>query len=152
MLVTSDGRRVLPEDDAFFVTLRDLAPGQEAVGFAVRNLGFIKFQALDWGVTLIELHPQSVDRRALLAAERRIGEWGTRMFLVNRLDDGKPSRIAISAGRRSPRCVRCAPRRRNPSRPSASFAEPQDFAKLLRSPDHPLADDPEMVRGFRRVR
>ena len=70
VLVSSDGKRALPEDDGFFVTLRDLAPGDDATGFAVRNLGFIKFQVVDAQTTVIELDPCSVDRRALVAAER----------------------------------------------------------------------------------
>ena len=68
MLVTSDGKRVLAEDDPFFATLRDLGRADDAVSFAVRNLGFIKFEVLDGRVVIIEIHPASVDRRALLAA------------------------------------------------------------------------------------
>lgn len=84
-LVTSDGIRVLAQDDEFFAILRRLAPDIDPLDFAIHNLGFIKFQVLDDGVMTIELDPRKLDRRAVLRAERLITESGARLFRVNRL-------------------------------------------------------------------
>src|SRR6185437_16191771 len=82
MLVTPDGKWVLPDSDDFFAALGDPAPDYDAVGFAVRNLGFIRFEALDRVVTEIELHPRNVERRALLAVERQLRRVATNLFRI----------------------------------------------------------------------
>jgi len=58
LLVTSDGR-VLPDTDAFFATLGRLVPGSDPIGFAVRDLGFVKFHQGDDAVTTIEFDPRT---------------------------------------------------------------------------------------------
>jgi hypothetical protein len=69
MLVTADGKWVLPDSEEFLAALGDPEPDYDAVGFAVRNLGFVKYQVIDRLVTEVELHPRNVDLRALLALE-----------------------------------------------------------------------------------
>jgi hypothetical protein len=97
MLVTADGRCVLPDSEEFFAALGDPDPDYDATGFAVRNLGFVKFQVLDRLVTEIELHPRNVDLRALLAVERLIGEAGTNLFRIRHLENEWQSEISASA-------------------------------------------------------
>lgn len=97
MLVTTDGKWVLPDSEEFHAALGDPNPDYDAVGFAVRNLGFVKFQVLDRLVTEIELHPRNVDLRALSALERLLGEAGTNLFRIKYLEDEWHSEISSSA-------------------------------------------------------
>ncbi|HZK92182.1 MAG TPA: hypothetical protein VFC56_18740 [Stellaceae bacterium] len=97
MLVTAEGDWVLPESEEFLAALGDPRPDYDAVGFAVRNLGFIKFQLLDRLVTEIELHPRNVDLRALLAVERQLGEAVTKLFRIRYLQEQWHSEISASA-------------------------------------------------------
>ena len=97
MLITADGRWVLPESEEFLAALGDPNPDYDAVGFAIRNLGFIKFQVLDRIVTEIELHPRNVDRRALLQVEKLLGETGTNLFRIKHLETEWHSEISASA-------------------------------------------------------
>lgn len=97
MLVTGEGKWVLPDSDEFLAALGDPAPDYDAVGFAVRNLGFVKFQVLDRLVTEIELCPRNVDLRALLAVEKLLCEAGTNLFRIRYLADEWQSEISASA-------------------------------------------------------
>src|ERR1700733_8234023 len=87
MLVTAEGSWVLPDSEEFLAALGDPHPDYDAVGFAIRNLGFIKFQVLDRLVTEIELPPRNVDRRALLAVERLLHDADTNLFRIKYLED-----------------------------------------------------------------
>ena len=97
MLVTAEGKWVLPDSDEFLAALGDPEPDYDAVGFAVRNLGFVRFQVLDRLVTEIELCPRNVDLRALLAVERLLCDAGTNLFRVRWLADEWHSEISASA-------------------------------------------------------
>jgi hypothetical protein len=97
MLVTPEGKWVLPDSEEFLATLGDPEPDYDAVGFAVRNLGFVKFQVINRLVTEVELHPRNVDLRALLALEHRLGEHGTNLFRIKYLEGGWHSEISASA-------------------------------------------------------
>jgi hypothetical protein len=96
MLVTAEGKWVLPDSDEFHAALGDPEPDYDAVGYAVRNLGFVKFQVLDRLVTEIELCPRNVDLRALLAMEKLLIEAGTNLFRVRWLADEWHSEISAS--------------------------------------------------------
>jgi hypothetical protein len=97
ILVTADGQCVLPDSENFYAALGDANPDYDAIGYAIRNLGFIKFQVLDRVVAEIELHPRNVDRRALLALERLLGEAGANLFRIRHLDTEWHSEISPSA-------------------------------------------------------
>lgn len=97
MLVTAEGKWVLPASEEFFAALGDPVPDYDAVGFAVRNLGFIKFDVLDRLVTEIELHPRNVDLPALLAVESQLGQVTTNLFRIKYLADDWKSEISASA-------------------------------------------------------
>lgn len=110
MLVTAEGKWVLPDSDEFLAALGDPEPDYDAVGFAVRNLGFVRFQVLDRLVTEIELCPRNVDLRALLAVERLLCDAGTNLFRVRWLADEWHSEISASAERTLARLRElCAP-------------------------------------------
>jgi hypothetical protein len=131
MLVTAEGKWVLPDSDEFLAALGDPSPDYDAVGFAVRNLGFIKFQLLDRVVTEIELHPRNVDLRALLAVERKLGEIATKLFRIKYLDTEWHSEISASTEHTLERLRElCAPVFEPP--PTDRFrVEPLDPAQLF---------------------
>ncbi|MGA8403029.1 MAG: hypothetical protein WB697_24290 [Stellaceae bacterium] len=97
MLVTAEGRWVLPDSEEFLAALGDPEPDYDAVGFAVCNLGFVKFQVLDRLVTEIELCPRNVDLRALLAVERLLREASTNLYRIKYRDNEWHSEISASA-------------------------------------------------------
>ena len=66
MLVASDGQWVLPDSSEFFAALGDSEPDYDSVTFAVKNLGFIKFQFHDQSLIEIELHPRAWNSILLL--------------------------------------------------------------------------------------
>ena len=97
LLITAEGACVLPDSEAFLGALGDPAPDYDAVGFAIRNLGFVKFQVLDRIVVEIELHPRNVERRALIALERLLEQTSTGLFRIKYLDSEWRSEISASA-------------------------------------------------------
>src|SRR4029077_5625360 len=97
MLVTTNGQWVLPNSEEFLAALGDPEPDYDAVGFAIRNLGFIRFQVLDRLVTEIELHPRNVTLPALLALEKLLGEVGTNLFRIKYLKEEWASEISADA-------------------------------------------------------
>ena len=72
MLVTPTGQWVIESSDEFLAALGDPAPDYDAASFAVKNLGFIRFQILDQSVIEIELHPDTVELPALLAVQQQV--------------------------------------------------------------------------------
>jgi hypothetical protein len=137
LLVTSDGRRVLPETDGFFTALARLVPGSDPVGFAVRELGFVKFQP-QGSVTIVELDERTVDPRALLRAERQIAECGAAAFSVRPLRAGRADGRSLSAADAVARLRQLLARPEQPAAAGRFAAEPHDYARLLRQTDDPF--------------
>jgi hypothetical protein len=138
MLVTAEGRWVLPDSEEFLAALGDPNPDYDAVGFAVRNLGFVKFQVLDRLVTEIELHPRNVDKRALLAVEEVIGQSATNLFRIRYLDTEWHSEISASPEHTMARLRElCAPVFEPPAT-QRFHVEPQDHAVMMCDPGNPL--------------
>jgi hypothetical protein len=138
MLITAAGQWVLPDSEEFFAALGDPNPDYDAVGFTVRNLGFIKFQLLDRIVTEIELCPRNVDLRALLALEKLLGEADTNLFRIKYLDDEWHSEISASAKHTLTRLRElCAPVF-EPVMSERFRVEQRDFASIFRAGDNPL--------------
>jgi hypothetical protein len=134
MLVTAEGRWVLPDSEEFLAAVDDPDPDYDAVGFAVRNVGFVRFQILDRVVTEIELHPRNVDLRALLAVEKLLGEVGTNLFRIKYLDDEWRSEISSSAEHTMSRLRElCAPAF-EPPKTNRFQVEQQDPAVLFDTP------------------
>jgi len=138
MLVTAEGKWVLPDSDEFLAALGDPNPDYDAVGFAVRNLGFVRFQVLDRLVTEIELCPRNVDLQALLAVERLLCEAGTNLFRIRWLADEWHSEISASAKHTMARLRElCAPVF-EPVTTERFHVEQRDFATLFRDADNPM--------------
>jgi hypothetical protein len=139
LLVTSDGQRVLPETDAFFTRLARLVPGSDPIKFAVGELGFVRFRPGDGGVMVIEFDPRSVDRRALLRAERHIRDCGAGAFRVRlanaaALGTDPPLSAAEAVGRLR---ELCGPPD-EPANTERFAAQPLSYASLLRKTDDPF--------------
>jgi hypothetical protein len=96
MLVTSDGGWVQPGSEEFFAALGDPNPDYDAVAFAVKNLGFIKFVVLDRLVAEIELHPRNVALPALHALEHQLLTSNISLFRIKYLDTEWRSEISAS--------------------------------------------------------
>ena len=138
MLVTAEGKWVLPESDEFHAALGDPEPDYDAVGFAVRNLGFVKFQVLDRLVTEIELCPRNVELRALLAVETLLCEAGTNLFRIRYLADEWQSEISASAKHTLARLRElCAPVY-EPTQTERFRVQERDFASIFRGEEHSL--------------
>lgn len=133
MLVTGDGKWVLPNSEEFLAALGDPNPDYDAAGFAVRNLGFVKLQVFDRTVTEIELHPRTVELPALIALEQLLDEVGTNLFRIKYLEDDWHSEISSSAEHTKARLRElCAPVFEPP--PAENFsAEAKDYDQLGRN-------------------
>lgn len=138
MLVTGDGRWVLPGSSEFLDALGDPDPDYDAVGFAIRNLGFVKFQVHDRIVTEVELHPRNVSARAVAAVEKLLSEAGTNLFRIRYLTDDWHSEIFPGADATMARLAElCAPVFAAPSG-SGFTVEPRDAALLFRDSENPM--------------
>src|SRR6266404_1275909 len=80
MLVTPQGRWVLPDSAEFPAALGDPDPDYDAEAFAVKNLGFIKFRVIERSIIEIELHPRNVKLPALLAVQQQLLSSRIRLF------------------------------------------------------------------------
>src|ERR1700730_10280559 len=82
MLVTPNGQWVLPDSAEFYTALGDLDPDYDAVMFAVKNLGFIKFQVIQHSIVEIELHPRNVELRSLRAVQDQLRSSKVNLFRI----------------------------------------------------------------------
>jgi hypothetical protein len=138
MLVTPDGQWVLGESPEFLAALGDPNPDYDSASFAVKNLGFIKFQILDQSVIEIELHPHNVELPALLAVQQQILTSRVRLFRIRYFDTSWHSEITSSAeGAMSRLSELCTPAFAPPTR-QKFVVEPRDYSTLLRNEASPL--------------
>ncbi len=131
MLITSDGQWVLQDSAEFLAALNDPNPDYDAAAFAVKNLGFIKFQMLGDAVIEVELHPRNVELPALLAVQQQILSSRVKLFRIRYFDTSWHSEITPSAeGAVSRLSELCTPAFAPP--PSHKFlVEPADYSSLL---------------------
>ncbi len=141
MLAGADGEWLLPDTPEFLAALGDPDPDYDAIAFAVKNLGFIKFQIFGQQVTEIELHPRNVGLPALLAAQQQVVSSPAKLFRLKYFEADWQSEISSSAehiiGRLSQLCAPAA--RADPGR---CVVEPQDFSRVFEEDDNwlrPLA-------------
>ena len=139
MLVTPDGQWVIEDSVEFLAAVGDPDPDYDAAMFAVKNLGFIKFQVLDSSVIEIELHPRNVELPALLAVQQQLLSTRVKLFRIKYLDERSwKSEILCSSENAVSRLSElCAPK--FAPRPGAKFlVEPQDFSNLFDTEESPL--------------
>lgn len=96
MLVTPDGKWVSPNTTEFYAAFGDSVPDYDAVAFAVKNLGFIKFQTVEQSIVEIDLHPRNVELGALLATQQQILLSPIRLFRIKYFDTSWHSEISSS--------------------------------------------------------
>jgi hypothetical protein len=138
MLVTSDGQWVLEDSAEFLAALGDPDPDYDAPLFAVKNLGFIKFQILDGSVVEIELHPRNVQLPALLAVQQQLLSSQVRLFRIKYFDTAWRSEIMTSAEPAISRLSELCARDAAPPSTDRFLVEPQDYLKLFQQSENPL--------------
>jgi hypothetical protein len=138
MLVSAEGAWMLEDSAEFQEALGDPEPDYDAAGFAVKNLGFIKFQILDNSIIEIELHPRNIEIPAMLAVQQQIVKSHIKLFRIKYLDTSWKSEIICSAELAVARLSElCAPK--FALSPEDSYlVEPQDYLKLFESDHGPL--------------
>lgn len=97
ILVTPDAQWVLPDTPEFFEALGDPNPDYDSIAFAVKNLGFIRYQVLGSSIVEIELHPQNVELPALLAVQSQILRSEVQLFRIKFFDTEWRSEISSSS-------------------------------------------------------
>jgi hypothetical protein len=139
LLVTADGQWMFEDSPEFRAALGDPDPDYDPIGFAVRNLGFIKFQTLGDSVVEIELHPRNVALPALLAVQQQILSSRVRLFRVKHLDMSWKSEILSSPELTVARLAElCTPIFVEPSNDRFE-SNPRDVNRLLEDFENPLS-------------
>src|SRR5215831_11270845 len=93
MLVTPAGRWVVENSTEFLEALGDPNPDYDSTLFAIKNLGFIKFQMIDNSIVEIELHPRNVTLPALLAVQQQVISSHVKLFRIRYFDTSWQSEI-----------------------------------------------------------
>jgi hypothetical protein len=96
-LITPDGEWISPRSPAFLNALGETDPAIDRVGFAIKNLGFIKIDAIKELVIEIELHPRNVGLPALLSAQQYLLPSRVKLFRIKYLDTAWHAEISSSA-------------------------------------------------------
>src|SRR6201981_574449 len=110
MLVTAKGEWVFEDSAEFLAELDDSNPDYDAASFAVKNLGFIKFQILDDSLIEIELHPRNVQLPTLLAVQQQLLSSRAKLFRIKYFETSWLSEITSSSERAISRLAElCAP-------------------------------------------
>ena len=131
MLVTPDGKWVFPNTAEFFAALGDPAPDYDTATFAVKNLGFIKWQMIEQSIIEIELHPRNVELTTLLAVQQQLMSSPVRLFRIKYFDTAWHSEISSSPEHTIARLSElCAPTF-TPRMSERFTVEPQDFFNIF---------------------
>lgn len=138
ILASPDGQWVLPGTSEFFAALGDPDPDYDAVSFAVRNLGFIKFEVIRQSIVEIELHPRHVELPALLAVQQQLLSSDLRLFRIRYFDMSWQSEISPSAEATIARLSELCRPHFLPSPHQRFLVEPQDFGRLFQDEDNPF--------------
>lgn len=133
MLVTADGQWVVEDSTEFLAALGDPAPDYDAAAFAVKNLGFIKFQILDGSVIEIELHPHTVELPALLAVQQQLLTSNVRLFRIKYFTTSWKSEILPAPDLAVSRLSELCAAKFAPADKDRFLVEPQDFSRLYDS-------------------
>ena len=138
MLITPNGQWVSPDTSEFLAALGDAEPDYDAVAFAVKNRGFIKFRVIEQSLVEIELHPRTVELQALLAAQQQLVTTPVKLFRLKFFDTEWRSEISASAEQVVARLSElCAPVFTPPSM-ERFRVEPQDFSSLFADEQNPM--------------
>lgn len=138
MLVTSEGEWVFEGSPEFLAALGDPEPDYDSALFAVKNLGFIRFETVAREIVEIELHPRNVGLPALLAVQQQLLASHFKLFRIKFFEEAWRSEITSSAEEAISRLSElCAPAFSPPSS-DRFFVEPQDWSALSTQDESPL--------------
>jgi hypothetical protein len=133
MLVTDDGQWLSEGSAELAAALGDPDPDYDAAGFAIRSLGFIRFQILGDSLVEIELHPPRVELPALLAVQQRLLSSRVKLFRIKYLEMSWKSEITSSVeGAVARLSALCTPAF-IPVASQKYVVEPQEYLSLLRN-------------------
>src|SRR5262249_23378456 len=138
MLVTPSGRWVVEDSTEFLAALGDPNPDYDSALFAVKNLGFIKFQMIDNSIIEIELHPRNVKLPALLAVHQQVMPSRFKLFRIRYLETSWQSEITASAEQAVSRLSELCTPAFAPPACQKFVVEPLDYATLLSNEGNPL--------------
>ena len=138
MLVTPDGQWIFPQSEEFHAALGDPDPDYDAVAFAVKNLGFIKFQVIEKSIVEIELHPRNVELPALLAVQQQLLVSEVRLFRIRYFDSAWQSEISSSAEATVERLSQLTAPKFTPASTERFVVEPLDHKILFDGEDCPF--------------
>lgn len=138
MLATPEGEWVFEDSPEFRAALGDPDPDYDAPLFAVKNLGFIRFQIFGQAVIEIDLHPRNVALPALLAVQEQLQSSRIKLFRIRYFDSDWKSEIISSAEHAMLRLSGlCAPNF-SPMPSERYRIAPRDYALLLEDEASPL--------------
>jgi hypothetical protein len=138
MLVSAEGMWMLEDSTEFREALGDPEPDYDGAAFAVKNMGFIRFQILDNSIIEIDLHPHNIEIPALLAVQQQLLKSQIKLFRLKYFDDSWKSEIICSAELAVARLSElCAPRFALSTK-DRFLVEPQDYLRLFESEQGPL--------------
>jgi len=138
ILITPEGQWVLPDTPEFFAALGDPNPDYDAIGFAVKNLGFIKFQVIEQSIIEVELHPHNVELAALLAVQQQLLTSEVKLFRIRYFDTHWKSEITSSAEKAITRLSELSTPAHAPPLQGKYLVEPQDLSTLMDDDENPL--------------
>jgi hypothetical protein len=138
MLVTSEGRWVLEDSAEFLAELGDPDPDYDTALFAIKNLGFIKFQLFDDSLIEIELHPHNVELPALLAVQQQIISTRAKLFRLKFFDSSWKSEIFSTYEHAVSRLSELCSPKFAPTLKDKFLVEPQQFLTLFNTRENPL--------------
>jgi hypothetical protein len=130
LLVTPDGQWVLPQSPEFFEALGDPSPDYDAIAFAIKNLGFIKFQMLEHQLIEVELHPRNIELPALLSVQQEIMKSAARLFRIRFLEAEWRSEISSSGEQVVTRLSELCSPIFTPPQTDRFVLEPRDLSSL----------------------
>ena len=138
MVVTPDGKWVFPNTAEFYGALGDSSPDYDAIAFAVKNLGFIKWDIIEQSIIEIELHPRNVELAALLSVQQQLLSAPVRLFRIKYFDTAWQSEIAASVEHTIDRLSElCAPVF-TPQMSERFLVERQDFSTVFQDEESAL--------------
>lgn len=138
MLVTPDGQWILPDSAEFYAALGDPDPDYDAIAFAVKNLGFVRFEVIEKSIIEIELHPRNVQLPALLAVQQQLLSAQVNLFRIKHLDTDWESEISASVEHTIDRLGElCAPKFASTLSDRYS-AESKDISHVFENEDNPF--------------
>ena len=138
MLVTPNGGWVSPNSAEFYTALGDPDPDYDTIMFAVKNLGFIKFQVIQHSIVEIELNPRNVELPSLLTVQEQLLSSKVKLFRIKYFDKTWQSEISSSAESTIERLSHlCAPTF-TPVPTDRFLVEAQDYRSLFDDKDCPF--------------